>query len=183
MKVEFIEGCMSYDIKVDGKFIMTLDTNEVIEKTKYFIEHLPIELTLGKDVYTFLFDDIMRQCLNVKQSDEIKYGEDDNEILFSSIINTKTYRIRILYENISCDHFTIIDDMNIEYVSYETLNKILLELLDEYTTNLKKDIDDDEIKLMMNRIMLEFVCRLGDVTDTYHCGQCGDTVFTYTMYV
>lgn len=179
MKVNFVSGCMSYDSSFDDKSIMMSTVDEVFEKTLYLVKHLPNPL--DKDTYIDMFRTLMQNCKSSKLGSEIKYGDDEKEIICVDIINTKNHRIRVFDEYISYETFAVIDDKHSNYIKGEELNDILIEVLEEYKSNPLNG--GEEILLTLNGIVSDIVGIVGDISECYHCEQCGDSVYTYELIV
>lgn len=184
MLVQFIEGCMSYHVSVDNKDIIGMNKEDMFNYTKQVISNLPELSSHDKlqdtDIFANAIDSLLSNCSSVIRGDEIKYGTEENEILFVNILNTKKYRIRQMYECVTDEQTTIIDDLYIWNYRFQELKQILNDVVDEYFEHPNTD-DEESMSITINGMLSDLIRVFGEIHDVYRCEQCGDSVYTYEL--
>ena len=183
MKLTLTTGCMSHDITVDDKPIIDIcDINELKNLAKKSVESIPDKYFSKTEELIWIMSDVICFCKS-SSNNEFKYDSGADDVFSITLLKTKSFRIRQIYDGSSQQEWMLINDNVSTEIPFENLKKILVEILDEYFENPTHQ-DIKSISITINHIISNVVSEFGvlvSVSDPCEC--CGDNIYKFLLEI
>lgn len=155
MKLELIDGCMASSFTVDDKEAYKLSSEELLS---YCIK--VINTIKNKDTLLNEF----KECLTI-------IGNYDLSTDYYTIELEETIKLIYLESPYTCEYkeYLTANDLNLETYNINIIKKYFIQLLQKAT------------EYQLYDCLLQLTEDIGIMKFLYHCDECGDNVYSYTI--
>lgn len=168
----YVDGCTVTSIKVDNNDFTELSENEKIESIKTLIDYV-CNQPHSKERNDLLLDAMTLFVPEISTDEKEFQYDDDNENNIISVYTYKDDKDKIIVIDDGFDEKVIINDHC--YLGYK--------IDDEIKQVFNKVIEKSGNNSYLNNIFMDIVRKYGEGGFLYHCNQCGDSVYEYTLKI
>ncbi|MCM1217956.1 MAG: hypothetical protein NC548_26010 [Lachnospiraceae bacterium] len=169
---------MAYNADIDNKDVQFIEKDKLIELSKEIIQHIDECYSYKPDVIIEQIQSLICACKNTIEK-EVQYGTNDDEKIYTSLIQVGNYRIRVFYDCATNEDCITINEDTEKYLKFSELKDVLVAIIDEYVANPKFE---DDVQLTLNGVLCSICYHFGELVDISEpCECCGDRIHKYEM--